>query len=167
MNQITGYQDGSNIYGSNLGAQRELREFSGGRLRIQNVKGRQYLPDNENECANEIGQTCFKSGTKRSVLKYAFLNRTEINNELQETRGWTNKSIWRSCTPFGWGSITGWPENCKNSTRPGATKLCFKKPDVLSLLKCSTSRTTNFCPFYWVGNDTEKSNQTNTTERID
>ncbi|KAK6621977.1 hypothetical protein RUM44_001784 [Polyplax serrata] len=65
MNQITGYLDGSNIYGSNLGAQRELREFKGGRLRIQNVQGRQYLPDNEDECANEIGQTCFKSGDSR------------------------------------------------------------------------------------------------------
>lgn len=62
MNQITGFQDGSNIYGSNLGSQRELREFRGGRLRIQNIKGREYLPDNEEECANEIGETCFKSG---------------------------------------------------------------------------------------------------------
>lgn len=62
MNQVTGYLDGSNIYGSNDRAQRELREFRGGRLRIQNVQGRQLLPNNENECSNQIGQACFKAG---------------------------------------------------------------------------------------------------------
>lgn len=62
MNQITSYIDGSNIYGSNLGAQRELREFRGGRLRIQNIGGKEYLPDNQGECVNEIGQSCFKAG---------------------------------------------------------------------------------------------------------
>lgn len=62
MNQVTGYLDGSNIYGSNDRAQQELREFRGGRLKIQNVQGRQLLPNNENECSNQIGQACFKAG---------------------------------------------------------------------------------------------------------
>jgi peroxidase len=63
MNQITGYQDGSNIYGSSLSAQRELREGRGGRLAIQNVGGRQLLPANRGECTDDTERlACFKAG---------------------------------------------------------------------------------------------------------
>lgn len=66
MNQITGFQDGSNIYGSNIARQRELREFRGGRLRVQNVRGRQMLPENRNECTDDDDiQACFKAGDSR------------------------------------------------------------------------------------------------------
>jgi hypothetical protein len=63
MNQVTGYQDGSNIYGSSLTAQRELREGRGGRLAVQNVGGRQLLPANRGECTDDTERlACFKAG---------------------------------------------------------------------------------------------------------
>lgn len=63
MNQITGYLDGSNIYGSGEGAQRSLREFRGGRLRIQNIQGKQMLPPNPNECRSADQRfSCFLAG---------------------------------------------------------------------------------------------------------
>ncbi|KAG8286535.1 hypothetical protein J6590_057621 [Homalodisca vitripennis] len=66
MNQITGYLDGSNIYGSNINAQRNLREFRGGRLRIQNVEGKQMLPPNVNECRSQDQRfSCFLAGDGR------------------------------------------------------------------------------------------------------
>ena len=68
MNQVTGYLDGSNIYGSSLSKQRELREGRGGRLAIQNVRGRQLLPENRGECTDDTEQlACFKAGTSTSV----------------------------------------------------------------------------------------------------
>ncbi|XP_047106003.1 peroxidase-like [Schistocerca piceifrons] len=66
MNQITGYLDGSNIYGSSDDAQRELREFRGGRLRIQNFRGKAMLPENRDECTDDFDQlACFKAGDSR------------------------------------------------------------------------------------------------------
>jgi peroxidase len=63
MNQVTGYLDGSNIYGSSLNAQRGLREGRGGRLTIQNVRGRQLLPENRGECTDDTERlACFKAG---------------------------------------------------------------------------------------------------------
>lgn len=69
MNQVTGYLDGSNIYGSSLNKQRELREGRGGRLAIQNVRGRQLLPENRGECTDDTERlACFKAGTSTSTL---------------------------------------------------------------------------------------------------
>ena len=69
MNQVTGYLDGSNIYGSSLSKQRELREGRGGRLAIQNVRGRQLLPENRGECTDDTEQlACFKAGMSTSTL---------------------------------------------------------------------------------------------------
>ncbi|PSN41980.1 hypothetical protein C0J52_10520 [Blattella germanica] len=66
MNQITGFLDGSNIYGSSLDRQRELREFQGGRLRAQNFRGRQLLPENRGECTDDADElACFKAGDTR------------------------------------------------------------------------------------------------------
>ncbi|KAJ4448745.1 hypothetical protein ANN_00136 [Periplaneta americana] len=66
MNQVTGYLDGSNIYGSNLNSQQTLRERRGGRLAIQNFKGRQLLPENRGECTDdEEILACFKAGDSR------------------------------------------------------------------------------------------------------
>lgn len=63
MNQVTGYLDGSNIYGSSLTAQRELREGRGGRLAVQNVGGRQLLPANRGECTDDTERlACFRAG---------------------------------------------------------------------------------------------------------
>jgi peroxidase len=63
MNQVTGYLDGSNIYGSSLNALRGLREGRGGRLAIQNVGGRQLLPENRGECTDDMERlACFKAG---------------------------------------------------------------------------------------------------------
>lgn len=63
MNQITGYLDGSNIYGSGDQAQANLREFRDGRLRIQNVGGKQMLPANANECRSPDQRfSCFLAG---------------------------------------------------------------------------------------------------------
>ncbi|CAG2060863.1 unnamed protein product [Timema podura] len=66
MNQVSGYLDGSNIYGSTRGGQREIREFTGGRLKVQNVRGKSLLPQNEDECVDDT-QTfaCFKAGDSR------------------------------------------------------------------------------------------------------
>nr|CAD7459093.1 unnamed protein product [Timema tahoe] len=66
MNQVSGYLDGSNIYGSTRGGQTEIREFTGGRLKVQNVRGKSLLPQNEDECVDDT-QTfaCFKAGDSR------------------------------------------------------------------------------------------------------
>ena len=66
MNQITGYLDGSNIYGSSESKQRELREGQGGRLRVQKVRGRSLLPENRGECTDDNDElACFKAGDTR------------------------------------------------------------------------------------------------------
>lgn len=63
MNQITGYLDASNIYGSNRDTARSLRLFRGGFLRAQNVRGRAYLPGNPNECTDRTNRlACFSAG---------------------------------------------------------------------------------------------------------
>ncbi|XP_014241240.1 peroxidase-like [Cimex lectularius] len=66
MNQITGYLDGSNIYGSNDNTARSLRTFRGGQLRIQNIRGRTLLPDNPGECTDQSNTVaCFRAGDGR------------------------------------------------------------------------------------------------------
>ncbi|XP_054263241.1 peroxidase-like [Macrosteles quadrilineatus] len=66
MNQITGYLDGSNIYGSTIDAQRSLREFRGGRLRVQNLGRKGMLPANSNECQSpDQRRSCFLAGDGR------------------------------------------------------------------------------------------------------
>lgn len=66
MNQITGWLDGSNLYGSNENAQRFLREGIGGRLRVQAVGRRQMLPANPSECSDPQGErSCFTAGDGR------------------------------------------------------------------------------------------------------
>ncbi|XP_073997956.1 peroxidase-like isoform X2 [Rhodnius prolixus] len=66
MNQITGYLDGSNIYGSRFDTARNLRFFRGGEMRAQNVRGRTYLPANPNECTDRTNTlACFEAGDGR------------------------------------------------------------------------------------------------------
>ncbi|KAE8751717.1 Chorion peroxidase-like-2 [Frankliniella occidentalis] len=65
MNQITGFLDGSNVYGSDANKLRQLRLFNGGRLREQNVRGRSMLPANPTECQDTSGAACFVSGDGR------------------------------------------------------------------------------------------------------
>lgn len=71
MNQITGFLDGSSIYASSLDTQRNLRQFQGGRLKAQNIKGRSLLPANPSECADETQNlSCFTAGIPTSYLAY-------------------------------------------------------------------------------------------------
>ncbi|CAB0019328.1 unnamed protein product [Nesidiocoris tenuis] len=66
MNQITGYLDCSNVYGSNVNSANRLRLFRGGQLRTQNVRGRAYLPDNPGECTDQTNTlACFTAGDGR------------------------------------------------------------------------------------------------------
>lgn len=63
MNQITGYLDGSGIYGSSHEEEEEVRAGTGGLL---NVQGRALLPADPidtDECdTDERGVPCFKAG---------------------------------------------------------------------------------------------------------
>uniref|UniRef100_A0A8D8VUF2 Chorion peroxidase n=1 Tax=Cacopsylla melanoneura TaxID=428564 RepID=A0A8D8VUF2_9HEMI len=66
LNQITGYLDGSNVYGSSQDSQDFLRLFKGGWLRAQNVRGKMYLPANSAECTDQASQaSCFSAGDGR------------------------------------------------------------------------------------------------------
>ncbi|CAB3381413.1 Hypothetical predicted protein [Cloeon dipterum] len=67
MNQITGYMDGSNVYGSNQEQQNALRLFQGGFLRAQQTRrSTLLLPDNRNDCLDSSGQlACFRAGDGR------------------------------------------------------------------------------------------------------
>lgn len=66
MNQITGYLDGSAVYGSSLNAQKALRLLQGGKLRAQNVRGKELLPGNPSECADDLQKlACFTAGDGR------------------------------------------------------------------------------------------------------
>lgn len=63
MNQITGFQDGSSVYASNLDVQRRLRSLQGGRLRSQNIRGKELLPANPAECSDpQRTMSCFSAG---------------------------------------------------------------------------------------------------------
>lgn len=76
MNQITGYLDGSNIYGSRFDTARNLRFFRGGEMRAQNVRGRTYLPANPNECTDRTNTlACFEAGKCQNCKNiYILLN---------------------------------------------------------------------------------------------
>lgn len=66
LNQITGYMDGSNIYGSSQDSQDFLRLFKGGWLRAQNVRGKMFLPANSGECTDQATRaSCFSAGDGR------------------------------------------------------------------------------------------------------
>lgn len=66
MNQITHFQDCSHIYGSTERRARSLREGQGGRLLIQNFKGRELMPANPNECSDTNQEKfCFRAGDLR------------------------------------------------------------------------------------------------------
>lgn len=53
LNQATAFLDGSAIYGSTAADTQRLRDFQEGRLKIQEVKGDQLMPgDDEMECRN-------------------------------------------------------------------------------------------------------------------
>lgn len=63
MNQVSHFLDGSTIYGSDLTKSRELREFQGGRLRIDVRNGHAFLPsENDPEIAFLCEGGCYDSG---------------------------------------------------------------------------------------------------------
>lgn len=63
MNQVTAYLDGSSIYASSLDTQRVLRLSRSGKLKTQNLKGKQLLPANPSECFDEAQNLpCFTAG---------------------------------------------------------------------------------------------------------
>ncbi|KAG7190742.1 hypothetical protein KM043_006814 [Ampulex compressa] len=74
LNQVSAFIDGSMIYGLDVGMMRELREFRGGRLRMQRTPDdRQLLPRSTNPndgCNRETervrGRYCFAAGDARA-----------------------------------------------------------------------------------------------------
>ncbi|XP_054015508.1 uncharacterized protein LOC128896281 isoform X1 [Hylaeus anthracinus] len=74
LNQVTAFIDGSAIYGSDVSMARDLREFSGGRLRMQRTPdNRTLLPASTNPddgCNRESerlrGRYCFAAGDARA-----------------------------------------------------------------------------------------------------
>nr|XP_012153484.1 PREDICTED: uncharacterized protein LOC105664258 isoform X1 [Megachile rotundata]XP_012153485.1 PREDICTED: uncharacterized protein LOC105664258 isoform X1 [Megachile rotundata]XP_012153487.1 PREDICTED: uncharacterized protein LOC105664258 isoform X1 [Megachile rotundata] len=74
LNQVTAFIDGSTVYGSDVDTARGLREFSGGRLRMQTTPdNRTLLPASTNPndgCNREIerqrGRYCFAAGDARA-----------------------------------------------------------------------------------------------------
>jgi len=64
VNQITGFIDASNVYGSEEGEARILRLGRSGRLRVTKFReGEELLPLNPNECADhDRRQYCFTAG---------------------------------------------------------------------------------------------------------
>ncbi|XP_076240538.1 uncharacterized protein LOC143183047 [Calliopsis andreniformis] len=74
LNQVTSFIDGSTIYGSDDGTARDLREFAGGRLRMQRTPdNRTLLPPSTNPndgCNRETerlrGRYCFAAGDARA-----------------------------------------------------------------------------------------------------
>jgi len=79
MNQITALHDSSNVYGSDLEDEKELREFKGGLLKTYTppTEARTLLPQEEDEAAKEEceitetlqeveNQKCFKAGDSRA-----------------------------------------------------------------------------------------------------
>ncbi|XP_017886411.1 uncharacterized protein LOC108628767 isoform X2 [Ceratina calcarata] len=74
LNQVTAFIDGSTVYGSDAGTARDLREFVGGRLRMQlTPDGRSLLPPSKNPndgCNRDVekarGRYCFSAGDARA-----------------------------------------------------------------------------------------------------
>ncbi|RWS22747.1 chorion peroxidase-like protein [Leptotrombidium deliense] len=67
LNQVTAYLDGSAVYGSTAEQTQQLREFSGGRLKVSQINGEEFLPfaGNDTACAAPQGQHCFLAGDGR------------------------------------------------------------------------------------------------------
>ncbi|XP_014616357.1 PREDICTED: peroxidase-like isoform X1 [Polistes canadensis] len=66
MNQVTHFLDGSTIYGSVLTKSRELREFQGGRLRVDVRNGHEFLPsESDAEVTSQCKGSCYDSGDDR------------------------------------------------------------------------------------------------------
>ncbi|XP_017487596.1 PREDICTED: chorion peroxidase-like [Rhagoletis zephyria] len=75
LNQLSSYIDGTNIYGANDAEARELRAFSGGRLKVSTVNSEEFLPmkpANDTNCQLPKGgggglpqMRCFAGGDNR------------------------------------------------------------------------------------------------------
>uniref|UniRef100_T1GRJ0 Heme peroxidase n=1 Tax=Megaselia scalaris TaxID=36166 RepID=T1GRJ0_MEGSC len=66
--KVTHSLDGSPIYGSSLAKAKNLRTFRLGKLKMFNDFGRYLLPltTEKDECTDDSGKTCFKSGDGRT-----------------------------------------------------------------------------------------------------
>lgn len=63
VNQITGFMDASNVYGSEVAEARSLRLGRNGRLRVTKFNNEELLPLNPDECADHgRRQYCFTAG---------------------------------------------------------------------------------------------------------
>ncbi len=68
VNQITGFVDASNVYGSDPGEARLLRLGRGGRLRVTKFREEELLPLDPEECADhDRRQYCFVAGEGRNI----------------------------------------------------------------------------------------------------
>ncbi len=66
VNQISGFLDASNVYGSEVGDARLLRLGRGGRLRVTKFRQEELLPLDPEECADhEKREYCFVAGDAR------------------------------------------------------------------------------------------------------
>eukprot|EP00088_Acartia_fossae_P028789 TRINITY_DN29621_c0_g1_i3.p1 TRINITY_DN29621_c0_g1~~TRINITY_DN29621_c0_g1_i3.p1 ORF type:complete len:828 (-),score=123.74 TRINITY_DN29621_c0_g1_i3:220-2703(-) len=66
VNQITAWLDGSNVYGSDFDESVHLRELRRGRMKVTKIQGRDMLPLNPDDCADETNRRfCFAAGDLR------------------------------------------------------------------------------------------------------
>jgi len=105
INQITAWQDGSNVYGSDADEARKLRLLAGGRLRVTKVQGRDLLPLNPSECSDDARHRyCFSAGDLRcneqlelTVLHTVWMREhNRIADELAQLRPeWSDETLYQ------------------------------------------------------------------------
>jgi len=107
VNQLTHWLDTSQVYGSNIGEQRSLRTFRGGRLRAEQGPDGALLPsDNGDESCTGA---CFKAGDSRvneqpnlSVLHTIFLREhNRVASQLQQrNQAWSDERVFQEAKRF-------------------------------------------------------------------
>jgi len=71
---VTHYLDSSNVYGSSQQVADSIREFQGGRLRVELKYGRQFPPSNNNKsaiCDHVLeSEACYLAGAEFRILTH-------------------------------------------------------------------------------------------------
>ena len=74
MNQVSHFLDGSTIYGSTLRKSSEIRAYQGGRLRVNVINNREYLPVAQTEPVSLCNsKNCYLSGKYNEANKVSLL----------------------------------------------------------------------------------------------